>query len=219
MALAIFDLDNTLIAGDSDYLWGEFLVENQLIDPEAYRRENDRFYEQYENGTLDIYEYQAFSLQPLTQFSLEELQQWHQDFMQQMIEPIMLPKAKELIEFHKEQGDRPLIITATNTFITRPIGLKLGIDELIGTEPEIDKGRFTGHVAGIPSFQEGKVTRLNDWLVQHQESLENSYFYSDSHNDLPLLEKVTYPIAVDADEILSATATQKGWKQISLRNN
>lgn len=217
MSLAIFDLDNTLIGGDSDYLWGEFLVKNQLIDAEEYRRENERFYRQYQDGSLDIYEYQAFSLKPLSQHPLEQLHEWHQAFMQQMIEPIMLPQAQALIEKHKAQGDRPLIITATNTFITRPIGEKLGIDELIGTEPEMLNGQFTGRVAGIPSFQQGKVTRLADWLKQQNENLENSYFYSDSHNDLPLLEQVSYPVAVDADPRLTEVAKQKGWKQMSLR--
>ncbi len=218
MSLAIFDLDNTLIGGDSDYLWGEFLVNNQLIDADHYRRENERFYEQYKDGSLDIYEYQAFSLKPLSQHSFNQLLAWHEEFMRQMIEPILLPKAHALISAHKEQGHRPLIITATNSFITRPIGEKLGINELIGTDPEIENGRFTGRVAGIPSFQGGKVTRLHDWLKQHNESLEDSYFYSDSHNDLPLLELVTHPVAVDADPRLTAVAMEKGWKQISLRD-
>ncbi|WP_029934975.1 HAD family hydrolase [Thiomicrospira pelophila] len=217
MSLAIFDLDNTLIGGDSDYLWGEFLVKNQLIDADEYRRANERFYEQYQNGDLDIFEYQTFSLKPLTLHSMQQLQAWHNEFMREMIEPIMLPQAQALIESHRSQGHRPLIITATNTFITRPIAEKLGINELIGTEPEVHEGRFTGRVAGVPSFQQGKVTRLADWLKQHDESLEDSYFYSDSHNDLPLLEQVSYPIAVDADPRLTQVAKEKGWKQMSLR--
>lgn len=217
MSLAIFDLDNTLIGGDSDYLWGEFLVKNQLIDAEEYHRANERFYKQYQSGDLDIFEYQAFSLKPLTLHSMEQLLAWHNEFMREMIEPIMLPQAQALIESHRSQGHRPLIITATNTFITRPIAEKLGISELIGTEPEIHEGRFTGRVAGVPSFQQGKVTRLADWLKQHGESLEDSYFYSDSHNDLPLLEQVSYPIAVDADPRLTQVAKEKGWKQMSLR--
>lgn len=218
MALAIFDLDNTLIGGDSDYLWGEFLVKNQLIDAEEYRRKNERFYQQYQDGTLDIYEYQAFSLQPLSRHTMTELQQWHQAFMQQVIEPIMLPKAHQLIEKHKAANDRVLIITATNTFITRPIGEKLGIHELIGTEPEIIDGRYTGQVQGIPSFQHGKVERLNQWLQQEKETLEGSSFYSDSHNDLPLLEKVSHPVAVDADDKLAAIAKERDWLHISLRD-
>jgi len=217
MRLAIFDLDNTLIAGDSDYLWGEFLVQNQLIDAEEYQKMNQRFYQQYKNGTLDIFEYQAFSLKPLSEHSMAQLQAWHSEFMKQMIMPIMLPKAQAVIEQHRKQGDQLLIITATNSFITRPIGLKLGIDQLIGTEPEIQDGRYTGRVKGIPSFQQGKITRLEDWLADKTLTLEESFFYSDSHNDLPLLEKVTYPIVVDGDETLSKIAHERGWQHISFR--
>lgn len=217
MRLAIFDLDNTLIAGDSDYLWGEFLVQNQLIDAEEYQKQNQRFYQQYKNGTLDIFEYQAFSLKPLSEHSMSQLQAWHTEFMQQMIEPIMLPKAQAAIEQHRQQGDQLLIITATNSFITRPIGLKLGIDQLIGTEPEIKDGRYTGRVAGTPSFQHGKITRLEHWLADKTLTLEDSYFYSDSHNDLPLLEKVTHPIVVDGDDKLSKIASDRGWQHISFR--
>lgn len=217
MRLAIFDLDNTLIAGDSDYLWGEFLVQNQLIDAEEYQKMNQRFYQQYKNGTLDIFEYQAFSLKPLSEHSMAQLQAWHSEFMKQMIMPIMLPKAQAVIEQHRKQGDQLLIITATNSFITRPIGLKLGIDQLIGTEPEIQDGRYTGRVKGIPSFQHGKITRLEDWLADKTLTLEESFFYSDSHNDLPLLEKVTYPIVVDGDEKLSKIAHDRGWQHISFR--
>jgi HAD superfamily hydrolase (TIGR01490 family) len=218
MALAIFDLDNTLIDGDSDYLWGEYLVKNRLIDAEQYRQANERFYRQYKDGTLDIYEYQAFSLKPLTEHPIETLQAWHQDFMNTMIEPILLPKAYDLIESHRTKGDKLLIITATNSFITQPIGLKLGIRDLIGTDPEMENNRYTGRVAGIPSFQHGKVTRLQAWLLENQQNLEGSYFYSDSHNDLPLLEQVKHPIAVDADDKLSEIARQRGWQQISLRS-
>ncbi|WP_044409630.1 histidinol-phosphatase [Thiomicrospira microaerophila] len=217
MRLAIFDLDNTLIAGDSDYLWGEFLVKNQLIDAQEYQQQNQRFYQQYKDGTLDIYEYQAFSLKPLSEHPIEQLTLWHQQFMQQMIEPILLPKAQAVIEEHRAAGDQLLIITATNSFITRPIGLKLGIDQLIGTEPEVLNGRYTGRVAGIPSFQQGKITRLNEWLNQNPLSLEDSFFYSDSHNDLPLLELVSHPIVVDADEKLTQVAQQRGWQQLSFR--
>lgn len=217
MPLAIFDLDNTLIAGDSDYLWGEFLVQNQLIDAKEYQEQNQRFYQQYKEGTLDIYEYQAFSLKPLSEHPIEQLQAWHNEFMKIMIEPIMLPKAQSAIEKHKSKGDQLLIITATNSFITRPIGLKLGIDQLIGTEPEKINGQYTGRVAGTPSFQKGKITRLNQWLNQNPISLEGSFFYSDSHNDLPLLEIVTHPIAVDADETLSQVAQQRGWEHVSFR--
>ncbi len=217
MALAIFDLDNTLIANDSDFLWGEFLVENQYVDAEEFAQQNAQFYQEYQQGCLDIMAYQRFALKPLSEQTLETLAQWHQQFMQQYIEPILLPKAQALVDQHREQGDRLLIITATNTFITRPIGLKYGITELLGTEGEIKNGRYTGEVAGIPTFQAGKVTRLNQWLEQENETLEGSYFYSDSHNDLPLLEIVDHAIVVDGDDKLLQIAQKKQWQSISLR--
>ncbi len=217
MALAIFDLDNTLIGNDSDFLWGEFLVANNYVDADQFAKQNAQFYQEYQQGCLDIMAYQRFALKPLSEHSLETLEQWHQQFMQQYIEPILLPKAQALVEQHRQQGDRLLIITATNTFITRPIGLRYGITELLGTEGEIKNGRYTGEVAGTPTFQEGKVTRLNQWLQQENETLEGSFFYSDSHNDLPLLEIVDQPVVVDGDDKLLKVAHEKQWKSISLR--
>lgn len=217
MALAIFDLDNTLIGGDSDYLWGEYLVQNNLIDAAEYKKMNDKFYADYEQGVLDIYEYQRFSLQPLVENTAETLASWYADFIEQSIKPILLPKAFELIEKHKKQGDKLLIITATNTFITRPIGKLLGIEDLIGVEPEIIDGKFTGKIVGVPSFQAGKVTRLNEWLTENDYSLAGSYFYSDSINDLFLLEKVDNPVVVDGDDKLLAIAKDRNWQTISLR--
>ncbi|WP_373020238.1 HAD family hydrolase [Thiomicrorhabdus sp.] len=217
MALAIFDLDNTLIAGDSDYLWGAFLVENGYVDGEDFAKQNDRFYEDYKSGSLDIMAYQRFALKPLSEQSMETLAKWHDQFMETFIEPIILPKAQALVDEHKAKGDRVIIITATNTFVTRPIGVRYGITELLGTEGEIVDDRYTGEVAGIPTFQKGKVTRLNEWLQQENETLEGSYFYSDSHNDLPLLEIVDHPVIVDADDTLKTIAQQKGWPSISLR--
>ncbi len=217
MALAIFDLDNTLIAGDSDYLWGEFLVENGYVDAEHFAKQNAQFYQDYQQGCLDIMAYQKFALKPLSEQSMDTLNKWHQDFMRHYIEPILLPKAHALVQQHKKQGDRVLIITATNTFITRPIGLRYDINELLGTEGEIKNNRYTGEVAGIPTFQEGKVTRLNEWLKQENETLEGSFFYSDSHNDLPLLKQVEYPVIVDGDKTLLQVAQQHNWPSISLR--
>lgn len=218
MALAIFDLDNTLIANDSDYLWGEFLVSKGYVDGETFAQKNAQFYEQYKAGTLDIFAYQRFALEPLSRQSMATLEQWHQEFMAEFIEPIILPKALALINEHKAKGDKLMIITATNTFITRPIGLRYGIETLLGTEGEIKDNRYTGEVLGTPTFQEGKVVRLNQWLEENNENLKGSYFYSDSHNDLPLLKKVTHPIVVDGDEKLQAYAKQYGWKCITLRN-
>ncbi len=217
MSLAIFDLDNTLLGGDSDYLWGRFLVEQGHVDGDYYERENLRYYEEYKSGTLDIFEFLRFSLKPLTEHDMTTLQQWHQQFMAEKIAPIMLPKAEALLQKHRQSGDYLLIITATNSFVTAPIAEKLGVDHIIATDPEQIDGRYTGEVDGIPCFQQGKVTRLSQWLAQTGHNLANSWFYSDSHNDLPLLEMVTHPVAVDADETLAAHAEAKGWPQISLR--
>lgn len=217
MALAIFDLDNTLIAGDSDYLWGEFLVKNNYVDGEDFAKTNAQFYEDYKNGSLDIVAYQRFALTPLSKQTMATLKKWHKQFIKTFIQPIILPKAQALVNKHKQQGDRVIIITATNTFVTKPIGEIYGITELLGTEGEIINDRYTGEVSGIPTFQKGKVTRLNQWLIDNNESLAGSYFYSDSHNDLPLLEIVDEPIVVDGDEKLLQIAKDRNWRSISLR--
>ncbi len=217
MALALFDLDNTLLAGDSDYLWGEFLTEQGVVDAELYARENQRFYEEYKQGTLDIHEFQAFSQQPLVNNSTEKMQTLREQFLKEKIEPIMSPASFELIEKHRKQGDTLVVITATNSFITRPITTNFGIEHLIATEPEIIDGKYTGKIAGTPCFQAGKVTRLNEWMKQHNLDLQNSYFYSDSHNDLPLLLEADHPVVVDADEKLLQYAQQHNWQIMSLR--
>ena len=218
MSLAIFDLDNTLLGDDSDYLWGQFLVEQQLVDKDFYERENQRFYEDYKAGTLDILEFLAFSLQPLSRIEPDTLTKLHAQFMREKITPVILPKAKALLESHRENGDTLIIITATNSFITGPIAAALGVDNLIATEPEIIDGRYTGLVAGIPCFRDGKLTRLETWLLANQQNLEGSCFYSDSHNDLALLEMVSKPVAVDPDDTLAQHAASKGWPIISLRD-
>ena len=221
MSLAIFDLDNTLIGGDSDYLWGEFLVEKKLVDAKLYEHENQRFYNEYKAGTLDIEEFLAFSLAPLKQYSIQQLTSLHQEFMQQKISSIWLPKAELLLKQHREQHDYLLIITATNHFVTAPIAEKLGVDDIIATMPELIDQKYTGKVSGIPCFQEGKVERLTQWLNNMSNNgynLEDSYFYSDSYNDLPLLLNVTHPIAVDPDEKLQQHAIKNNWPIISLRS-
>lgn len=218
MSLAIFDLDNTLLAGDSDYSWGEFLVQKKLVDSEEYRIANDSFYEDYKAGTLDIQAYLQFSLAPLTRFTMQELRVLHNEFMASYVEPMMLPKARALLQDHRSRGDYLLIITATNSFVTRPIASRLEVDDILATDPEIIDGRYTGKGAGIPCFQVGKVTRLHQWLKTTQHTLEGAYFYSDSINDLPLLEQVTHPVAVDPDPRLEAIAKQRGWKVLSLRD-
>ena len=219
MSLAIFDLDNTLLNGDSDHAWGEFLVLKKIVDESFYRKQNDHFYELYKQSRLDIHEYLAFALEPLTRFSLAELNALHDEFMSSYVTPMRLPKADQLLHKHRAQGDYLLIITATNRFITEPIAKALGVDAILATDPEMVDGRYTGAVAGTPCYQQGKVSRLHDWLKSSQHSLKDSYFYSDSINDLPLLEQVTYPIVVDGDERLLAEAEARHWTCISLRDD
>lgn len=218
MALAIFDLDNTLIAGDSDHSWGEFLVNKKLVDAVEYRRQNDLFYQAYKDSTLDIHTYQRFALSPLARFTATELAELHQEFMATCIEPLMLVKAQTLLQQHRNNGDYLLIITATNSFITHPIAKHLGVDHILATDPEVVDGCYTGEILGTPCFQEGKVIRLNEWLATTGHSLDGSYFYSDSINDLPLLELVTHPVAVDPDERLRQIAEGRNWPVISLRD-
>ncbi|MCB1868303.1 MAG: HAD family hydrolase [Gammaproteobacteria bacterium] len=218
MALAIFDLDNTLLAGDSDYLWGKFLAGTGAVDGERYERENLRFYRQYQAGDLDIHEFLRFSLRPLREHSVEQLHRWRNEFLTREIDPIITLASRELIDRHRRAGDTLMIITATNSFVTAPIAERLGIDHLIATIPEIKHGRYTGEVEGIPSFREGKVKRLQIWLDEHAQDLGESSFYSDSHNDIPLLELVDNPVAVDPDEELAAQAVARNWPVISLRS-
>ena len=217
MSLAIFDLDNTLIGGDSDFLWGEFLGEEGVVDANAYRKKNEYFYQQYDLGTLDIYAWLEFCLEPLTRYSMTELQELHHRFMIQKIEPILLDKAQNCINRHKERGDTVLVITASTSFVTAPIVKKYGINHLLATEPEIKAGRYTGGVSGMPCFQAGKIDKLMPWLQKNEETLTGSTFYSDSHNDLPLLELVDNPVAVNADKILTQIAEKKGWKVLNWR--
>lgn len=218
MTLAIFDLDNTLLAGDSDHAWGQFLVEEGIVDAEHYRQANDRFYQDYLNGELDIHRYLSFALEPLALHEPELLQKWRERFLETKIRPMVLARAKDLLDEHRRQGHTLLIITATNRFITEPVARLLEVDHLIATEPEMVNGRYTGAVAGVPSFQEGKVTRLQEWLEHHGENLDGAWFYSDSHNDLPLLKQVSHPVAVDPDPTLADYARQQGWTILSLRD-
>lgn len=217
MTLAIFDLDNTLIGGDSDYLWGCFVCEQGLVDGDEFAARNEQFYADYQAGKLDIRAYLRFALSPLVGQAPETLAAWHRKFMATKIEPIMLPKAAALIESHRKRGHELLIVTATNHFITRPIADTLGIAELLACEAEMVDGRYTGEPAGVPSYHEGKVTRLRAWLADRDTTLDGAYFYSDSHNDLPLLKLVDHPVAVDPDPTLLAHAEAAGWPVISLR--
>lgn len=212
MALALFDLDNTLLADDSDYLWGCFLSDKGLVDKALYEQANLRFYEQYKQGTLDIHEFLNFALTPLAENDFEQLQSFHAEFMDSLIRPVMTQAGQNKIKCHRERGDTIVIITATNSFVTGPIAEAFAVDHLIATEPEIVNGQYTGKVSGTPCFQQGKITKLNEWLEQTGKNLEGSYFYSDSHNDLPLLELVTNPVAVDPDDQLKTIAQERNWE-------
>jgi HAD superfamily hydrolase (TIGR01490 family) len=218
--LALFDLDNTLLAGDSDYNWSLFLINEGLLDGASHQARNEQFYQDYKNGTLDIYAFLEFQLKSLSQHPKKFLDELHLKYMEQVIRPMMTQKAQDLVNKHKSAGDLCVVITATNSFVTKPIAMAYGIENLIGTDPEMVNGQYSGGVSGVPSFKEGKVTRINQWLAERGTTLADystSYFYSDSHNDLPLMKLVTNPVAVDADEILSDYANKQGWPQISLR--
>ncbi len=218
MALAIFDLDNTLLAGDSDYLWGKFLVDQGEVDGELYESTNQRFYDDYKAGTLDIFAFLKFSLAPLTRLTDQRLAELQNQFMDDIIQPLVSPNALALVDKHRQSGDTLLIITATNSFITSPIASVFGIEHLLATEPELVDGRYTGKVAGTPCYQDGKVIRLESWIAEHNQNLIDSWFYSDSHNDLPLLSKVAHPIVVDPDDILRRHAQDHGWKILHLHH-
>jgi HAD superfamily hydrolase (TIGR01490 family) len=220
MKLALFDLDNTLLNGDSDFAWSEFMIERGEFDREVFEAKNLAFYEQYKAGTLDIFEFLDFQLKPLSRHSHEVLNAWHEQFMREKIRPMIGQKALDLVARHRDSGDICLMITATNRFVTAPIAAAFGISDLIATEPEEVNGRFTGKVSGVPSFREGKIIRLESWMAERGwswDSFTHSTFYSDSLNDLPLLNKVQTPVAVDADPTLRAHALAQGWAVISLR--
>ncbi|SEQ41722.1 HAD-superfamily subfamily IB hydrolase, TIGR01490 [Ectothiorhodospira magna] len=218
MSLALFDLDNTLLAGDSDYEWGRFLVDRGVVDANTYQARNLEFFQAYQAGTLDILAFCRFSFSPLAANTLEDLLAWREEFIDTRIRALIAPGADTVLNRHREAGDTLVIITATNRFVTQPIAQALGVDHLLATEPEFRDGAYTGELEGIPCFQEGKVQRLEQWLAnQPGLNLEGSWFYSDSHNDLPLLERVDHPVVVDGDDKLVATARERGWQQISLR--
>ena len=220
MNLAIFDLDNTLLDGDSDYNWGIYLVKKGYLDEEEYKVKNQKFFEEYQHGKLDIFAFAEFQFQFLKNNTRKFLNDVRSDYIDEIIKPMVLKKAVDLVSQHKEAGDSLLIITATNSFITKPIGELFGIENLIGTDPEEHLGEFTGKVKGTPSFKEGKVTRLFDWLDARDFKLtdfEKTFFYSDSHNDLALLEVVTNPVVVNGDKILLEKAQEKNWPKLNLK--
>ena len=218
--LVLFDLDNTLLAGDSDYEWAQFLIEQGVLDRGVYEAKNDEFFAQYKAGTLDIGEFLDFQLAPLARYPRAQLDRWHAAFMNARIRPLIGRPARALVSRHLADGSLCAVVTATNSFVTTPIARELGVAHLIATETETRDGAFTGRPFGIPCFREGKVARVEQWLAARQRplaSFRSSAFYSDSHNDLPLLERVTRPIAVDPDDTLRAVAASRGWDVISLR--
>jgi len=218
--LALFDLDNTLLSGDSDFEWSQFLIEQGVLERELFEAKNQTFYDQYKAGALNIHEFLDFQLKPLSRHSRKVLDVWHEDFMRIKIRPMMGDAARELVAKHRDAGDICVIITATNSFVTAPIAREFGVPHLIATDPEQLNGEFTGKVAGVPSFREGKITRLESWMSERGwdwSSFAETVFYSDSLNDLPLLAKVKRPVAVDADETLLKHAQQHGWEILSLR--
>lgn len=220
MNLVLFDLDNTLLNGDSDFEWSQFLIEQGVLDRELFEAKNLAFYEQYKAGTLDIHEFLDFQLKPLSRHARKVLDTWHEEFMRRKVRPMMGRKARELVAKHKEAGDVCVVVTATNSFVTAPIAREFGVEHLIATDPEQKDGEFTGRVAGVPSFREGKVVRMENWLAErgwNWDTFRTTCFYSDSLNDLPLLLKVARPIAVDPDPTLRAYAEKQGWTVISLR--
>jgi HAD superfamily hydrolase (TIGR01490 family) len=221
MRLALFDLDNTLLACDSDYEWGQFLVDRGVLERETYEAQNRAYYDQYAAGTLDIHEYLGFALRPLAEHTPEDLARWHVDFMRSRILPAITAPARALVRRHMDQSDLCALITATNSFVTAPIAREFGIPHLIATEPELKNGRYTGRVSGTPCFREGKVTRLGEWLTGlgfRMADFAESFCYSDSHNDLPLLQQVSRPVAVSPDERLAKEARRNGWAVISLES-
>ncbi len=220
MDLVLFDLDNTLLAGDSDYEWAQFLIGRGVVDRATYEARNDEFFAQYRSGTLDIHEFLAFQLAPLARYPRAELDRWHAAFMDAKIRPMIGTPARELVAAHLAAGALCAIVTATNSFVTAPIAREFGVPHLVATEPETTGGAFTGRPAGTPCFREGKVARLEEWLAAIGRPLArfaSSRFYSDSHNDLPLLERVSQPVAVDPDDTLRGIAAARGWPVISLR--
>jgi len=217
--LALFDLDNTLLAGDSDYEWAQYLIDRGVLDRATHEGWNRRFYEQYKAGTLDIHEFLQFQLEPLARHPRTQLDGWRDEFMAQRIEPLILPAAAALVQLHRDAGHLCVIVTATNAYVTTPIARAFGVEHLIATELEQKDGQFTGRPSGTPSFRQGKVLRLEQWLASRGgwAGVADSWFYSDSANDLPLLERVGHPVAVDPDERLRRVAIERGWPILAMQ--
>jgi HAD superfamily hydrolase (TIGR01490 family) len=219
MQLALFDLDNTLLCGDSDFAWAEFLIEKGALAEATQRAKNQKFMDDYVAGTLDMAEFLAFQLAPLAAHPRATLDAWHEEFMVKKVRAMISEAARLRVAKHQHAGDICVLVTATNSFVTAPIAREFGIPHLIATIPACEQGVFTGKVRGIPAFQAGKVTRVEDWLEAqglYWGSFTDTWFYSDSHNDLPLLEKVRHPVAVNPDARLAKITAERGWETIKL---
>ena len=219
MNIAFFDLDDTLLAGDSDYEWGRFLVAEGVVDVDSYDHHNALFQGQYAAGNLDIRAFQRFVLAPLIEQPWATMAALRARFIETRVRLLVARHASALLDGHRERGDELVIITATNRFVTEPIAEHLGIDHLIATEPEIIDGAYTGEISGVPSYREGKIERAREWLTRQTQAFDQIYFYSDSHNDLPLLRWADHPVAVDPDPTLADAARTAGWPIISLRGD
>ena len=221
--LALFDLDNTLLAGDSDHGWAQFLIDIGVLDGPSYEARNDAFFAQYKTGTLDIYEFLEFQLAPLARHPRAQLDAWHAQFMREKILPMITRAARTLVARHLAEGSLCAVVTATNDFVTAPIAREFGIPHLVATRAALSSkgdGAYTGKPDGLPCFREAKLTRVDEWLAglgRRWQDFGQSHFYSDSHNDLPLLERVSHPVVVDGDAALRAIAAARGWPQLRLR--
>ena len=219
--LAIFDLDHTLINTDSDNAFPQFLIEKGLLDAEQAAAQNAQFYQDYQNGCLNVADFVAFQIAPLVGMQPAQRNELHAEFMQKYIQSHITQMAKMLVQSHRDAGDELLVISSTNEYIITPICHAFGINNIIGTQLESDEnGAFTGKMVGTPSLREGKITRLNEWLAARGETMQSygkTYFYSDSHNDLPLMQLVDEAVAVNPDETLLAHAKQHGWAVLNFQ--
>jgi HAD superfamily hydrolase (TIGR01490 family) len=219
MNLTLFDLDHTLLPIDSDYSWGEFSLKIGWVDPVSFKAKNDQFFADYQAGVLDIHDYVKFATEAVRLKGPALAEKAHQQFMQEVVKPCIKPVALNLIKQHKDAGDHVMIVTATNEFVTRPIATALGVEELIAVDLAKDaKGWITGEILGIPSFKDGKVKRVDQWLSDNHKTWQDVHitFYSDSVNDLPLLEKVQTPVATNPDARVRQLATDRGWRILEL---
>lgn len=221
--LALFDLDHTLLKVDSGYEWGRYMARLGIVDSERFARQMDQFHAEYKAGTLDVPRYLSATMAPLAGHTREQLADWHAGFMREVILPAVAQDSLALVRRHKDSGDLCCMVTATNDFVTTPIAALFGVDMLIACQVETVDGRpdspYTGRPTGTPSFREGKITRTESWLASLGKTWSDfghSYFYSDSHNDIPLLEKVSHPVATNPDARLRAHAQEKGWDIIDL---